>query len=393
MTVLEANITASVSATSAESHAPLFVFAGGGSGGHLYPALAIAEALRNELGAIRTVFFGTERPIDNRVLTHAGETLVPQNVRPVSSRPWRWPGFLRAWRASTTRCRAHFAAHRPAMVVGTGGFASAPAVRVAAKRGIPAALLNPDLVPGKANRFLTGSVEAIFAQFAETANHFPDGAPVEVTGCPVRSTFATASREQGIAEFDLDPQRKTLLVTGASLGARSINTAMVHLAPQLAARSGWQVLHLSGSDDANIVRSAYASAGVAAKVVEYTEQMACAMAAADLMITRAGASTIAEVLASAVPVILVPYPHHRDQHQLAHARLLARRGAAAFCTEGDDAGATASALAPILADLMADAARRMEMRRALADVRSPHAATTIARRMIELAGCRRAVVA
>ncbi|HRX86583.1 MAG TPA: UDP-N-acetylglucosamine--N-acetylmuramyl-(pentapeptide) pyrophosphoryl-undecaprenol N-acetylglucosamine transferase [Phycisphaerae bacterium] len=388
MTTVQANpVEPAVERPGSPASAPLFVFAGGGTGGHLYPALAVAQALRARLKSVRVVFFGTERAIDAQVLAHAGESLVPQGVRPLTLRPWRMPGFLRAWREAVQRCRTYFATHRPAMVIGTGGFASAPAIRVAAHRGIPTALMNPDLVPGKANRYLARSVECIFAQFEETRRHFPTGTWVEAAGCPVRPAFRTAIRAASYPVFELDPNKKTLLVTGASLGARSVNAACVQLAPALAEQADWQVLHLAGREDVEHVRAAYAAAGVAARVLAYTEQMPAAMAVADLMVARAGASTIAEILAAAVPAVLLPYPHHRDRHQLAHALLLERHGVAITCLDAAEGEKTAETLRGPLTALMANEGRRAQMRLAARALDHPNAAERIARRVLELAGC------
>lgn len=387
MTALQTDNPATPART-APGSTPLFVFAGGGTGGHLYPALSVAQALRARLESVRIVFFGTERAIDAQVLAHAGEALVPQGVRPLTLRPWRMPGFLSAWRKATRRCREYFTTHRPAVVIGTGGFASAPAVRVAARWGIPTAMMNPDLIPGKANRLLARSVECVFAQFEETRAHFPAGAWIEAAGCPVRPAFRTAGRAEGYAAFKLDSARRTLLVTGASLGARSLNAACIELAPQLARHADWQVLHLAGRDDVEAVRQAYAAAGVSACVLAYTEQMPQAMAVADLMIGRAGASTIAEILAAAVPAVLLPYPHHRDKHQLAHALLLERHGAAITCLDAIDGARTAETLAGPLAALMSDDDRRQRMRLAARALDRPDAAERIAGRILELAHCR-----
>jgi len=387
MTLATSDMLGAAPARRSPADAPLFVFAGGGTGGHLYPALAVVQALRTQLGAVRIVFFGTQRSIDAQVLAHAGETLVPQGVQPLPMTPWKVPGFLRSWRLAVGRCRAHFATHRPAMVIGTGGFASGPAVRVAARRGIPTALMNPDLVPGRANRYLVRSVECIFAQFAESAKYFPGGAPVEATGCPVRPAFRTAKRAEGQRIFNLDPARRTLLVTGASLGAHTINAALTQLARRLALQAEWQVLHLAGRDDVDAVRAAYAQAGVPSCVLAYTERMPEAMAAADLLVSRAGASTIAEILAASVPSVLLPYPHHRDQHQLRHAQWLAERGAAMTCIDAVEEMATADALWRCLSELMSDHGRRERMRQAARELDRPDAAERIAARIVELAGC------
>jgi UDP-N-acetylglucosamine--N-acetylmuramyl-(pentapeptide) pyrophosphoryl-undecaprenol N-acetylglucosamine transferase len=361
---------------------PHVVFAGGGTAGHLYPALAVADVLRRCWPRMPLVFFGSGRAIDAVVLEPQGAELIRQPVRPVAREPWRWPGFLRAWRASTRMCRTRFAQVRPDIVVGSGGYAGGPAIAVAARMGIPTMLLNPDLVPGKANRWLANRVDRICVQFAESRRHFHAEAPLAVTGCPVRPVFGQATRADGIARFGLDPARKTLLVTGASLGARTINTALCGLAENVAARADWQILHLAGRDDAAAVTAAYVRAKAPGRVLDYTPHMAEAMATADLMIARAGASTVAEVQATGTPTIFLPYPHHRDQHQRAHAQLLARRGMAQVVEDG---GAnTAANLEKALFDLMDHDDARARMRTAARTNRCADAAEHVARCVIEL---------
>lgn len=373
-----------------EGRGPLIVFAGGGTAGHLYPALSVAAALRQERPEVRFVFFGTRRPIDAQVLATAGEELVPQDVRPLSMKPWRWPGFFSSWREARHHCRAHFAVHRPAVVVGTGGFASAPAVVEAARIGVPAALFCPDLVPGKANRMLASRATVIFAQWPETARSFGPRVAVEALGCPVRSGFPDASRSAGMARFELDSDRRTLLVTGASLGAHSINSAMVCLAPFLAELPKFQLIHLTGRNDRDAVESAYRIAGVKATVLAYTDHMAEAMAASDLVVGRAGASTLAELTALGKPSVLIPYPHHRDQHQLAQAELLEARGAARVCREAPTPPRTASVLRTVLAELLRQPETLVRMAQCAAQCGAPDAARRIARRLLELAEDHRA---
>lgn len=365
------------------------VFAGGGSGGHLYPALAITEALRARCAGVRVTFFATDRALDARVLGKAGEEMVPQTVKPLTVRPWRMPAFLRAWRAATRRCRKSFEASAPSVVVGTGGFASGPAVWVASRMGIPTALLNPDLIPGKANRYLASRVDRVFAQWPETKSRFRRGVNVVATGCPVRSAFATATREAGIARFGLSPDRRTLLITGASQGSHAINESMAALAPDVASVSCWQVVHLTGDSDSSAVERAYREAGVAAKVLTYSEHMAEAMAAADLIVSRAGASTLAEIAAAGKPSILVPYPHHRDQHQLAQARLLAMRGAACVVCECSEMNATVAGLRTALMPLLSDDVSRVRLEAGAANLRLADAAEVVAEEIERLAmtGC------
>jgi UDP-N-acetylglucosamine--N-acetylmuramyl-(pentapeptide) pyrophosphoryl-undecaprenol N-acetylglucosamine transferase len=260
-------------------------------------------------------------------------------------------------------------------VVGAGGYASGPPVHVALNLGIPTFLLNPDAVPGRANRFLArrAGLTGIFAQWEVTREHFPPAAPVEVTGCPVRPAFRTAGQADAAAilrSFDLEPGKRTLLVTGASQGARTINEAIIRLAGELD-WAGWQVLHLAGQADAGGVAEAYArlagSSGKSvprARVLPFTDRMAEAMAACDLIVSRAGASTLAEILAVGKPSIVLPYPYHRDQHQRYNAMVLVEAGAAVLLDDDRDAADNARRLRPVLAELMKDDRRREAMGRA-----------------------------
>ena len=361
---------------------PLVVFAGGGTGGHLYPALSVVEAIRESAAGARFVFFATDRPVDREVLGAAGQNFVAQGVMAPAMAPWRWPAFVRAWRASVRLCRLYFEVHRPAVVIGTGAYASVPAVRQALRMGVPTALLNPDVIPGRANRWLASRVDVVFAQWGESKRHFPSRVNVEVAGCPVRLAVCIADRAAGLDRFGLSLDRRTLLVTGASQGARSINQALVCLAGELAGLTGWQVLHQTGETDLQTVHEAYSRAGVAAVCIKYTDQMGEALAAADLVISRAGASTLAELTATGTPSILLPYPYHRDMHQLANAEVLAARGAARICRDEIDGAKTAKALGGPLLGLMADEQELSRMSQAARALGAPGAADVIARSVI-----------
>ncbi len=362
-----------------------YVFAGGGTGGHLYPSLAIIRALRESDPAARIKFFCTDRPIDAQVLGRAGVEAVPQRVRPFRTKPWHWPGFLMAWRGAIAECICRFRTNRPAVVVGAGGYGSDPPVRAALALGIPTAILNPDLVPGRANVRLGAKVDRVYAQWNASAKYFPLATGFRAHGCPIRPDFAQARREDGIALFKLDPNRRTLLVTGASQGARTINDAFINLAPDLAALADWQVLHLSGVADADRVRAAYASAGVPATVLDYTENMPEAMAAADLAVSRAGASTLAELTVVGLPSVLLPYPYHKDQHQRKNAEALADEGAARIVTDVIDAAANTAAIRQELLPLLSDAAELARMKDAAQGLGRPNAAARIASELMVLA--------
>lgn len=275
-------------------------------------------------------------------------------------------------------------------MVGAGGYASGPPLAAALKLGIPTFLLNPDAVPGRANQHLSrrSGVTAILAQWEVTRRHFPAAAPVDVVGCPVRRTFHLADRidrAEARASFGLDPGRFTLLVTGASQGARTINEAMMQLAAMLA-RPDWQVLHLSGEADRERVNAAYGSAGVRASVIAFTDRMAEAMVASDLILTRAGASSLAEILAVGRASILFPYPFHRDQHQRHNGQVLVEAGAARLLTDLKDAAGNARQLEPVLADLLGDHGRRDAMSDAASRLGMPQSGALVASRLCRAAG-------
>ena len=360
-------------------------FAGGGTGGHLYPALAVAKEIRTRLPDVEFVFFGTDRTIDSTILDNAGCELVRQHLPPIRPAPWTWPATLMGIHRSSATCRALFAERRPLVVIGSGGLASVAPIREARRAGIPTVLFNPDAIPGKANRLLSGVADAVFVQWVDSLPHLSRARRVQVTGCPVRREFNEAKPQDGLSEFGLDAGRKTLLITGASQGARTINEAVIANLDLLDDSPDWQVLHLTGDRDYELVRGAYTGAMTKAKVVAYTHHMAAALAVADLVVSRAGASTLAEITAMGKPSILMPYPYHRDMHQLANAKCLARVGAARIVHDAKDVSLNGPALRAALDSLMRDDAHREEMAAAARRTGHGDAARTIATQVLALA--------
>ncbi len=364
---------------------PLIVFAGGGTGGHLFPALAVAEQIRRLGPQVDIEFHVTDRAIDRQILDPGGWRTVAQGVRPFSTRPWDWPRFWIEWRRSVRAATARMKGRPPRVVVGTGGYGAGPPIHAAHDLGISTALINPDLIPGRANRHLGKKVEAVFCQWEGSASHFPLVSHVIATGCPVRRSFLEVDRSAAWQEFGLDPNRKTLLITGASQGARTVNQAVVELLGGLASRrQHWQVLHLTGALDHARVVEAYRGRLDDAVVLPFTEKMAEAIAAADLVISRAGASTLAELTAVGRPSILFPYPYHKDMHQRANARVLADAGAAVLLDDAIDAKANAGRLGPILEDLMGYPEKLARMAEAAKAIGRPDAAQTVARYLLEM---------
>lgn len=359
-----------------------FVFAGGGTGGHLFPGLAVATALKQAAPEARISFLTTNRKLDDQLLTQYDFRQVPQSVRPWRSGPHHWPVFAWHWWRSIAAARKQFRHDPPRAVLGLGGYAAGPAVVAAAQLGIPAAILNPDATPGRANRYLARRTQIVFQQWEVSRSNLSTAKNVETAGCPIREAFAAADRRRGHATFGLDPARKTLLVTGASQGARTINEALLRVWPQFVAEhADWQLLHLTGRHDHDRVRAHYDQQNVSATVIDFTNEMADAIAAADVVIARAGASTLAELCVVGRPAILLPYPYHRDQHQRANAQVLAEAGAAVLIDDTRDAERNASAISAALASFCEDETRQRAAQ-AAQQLAQPHAAQLVAEWML-----------
>jgi len=248
-----------------------------------------------------------------------------------------------------------------------------------------------DAAPGRANRWLAGRAQKIFTQWDRTADLLSrrTKARIIVTGCPVRKEIFTATREDGLKKFALLPDKKTLLVPGGSQGAMNVNRTIIELLRQLDRFADtWQILHLTGPGKLDLVQQAYRQADVKIhyKLVDFTFDMPAALAAADLVLSRAGASSLAEFSARKLPAILMPYPYGRDQHQLANAKCLADAGAAVIVPDKCDSQANAASVGPVLLDLLADQEKLARMSAAYEPLFKPDAAAEIARQLLHLAG-------
>ncbi len=368
---------------------PIIFFAGGGTGGHLYPGIAVAQALRGVMPDAKAIFLCTQREIDRTILEPTGFEFVPQPIVPPITTAGGLLRFWKGWRETKDLVRRLLREHQPAAVLGLGGYAAGVAVKQAAAKGVPCAVLNPDVVPGKANQFLVKSVRAVCCQFESTADYLSpaDRPKFRLTGCPIReeiahgATGAAAGREGAAARLGLDPLLNTLVVTGASLGAQTINEAVLTLLADVTLR-GWQILHLSGRDHADSVRAGYRELAqktpINALVVDFTPAMSDVWAVADLAISRSGASSCAELTACGVPSILMPYPFHKDKHQSLNAAELVKAGAAVLIDDEKERRKNAARLKPLVESLLYDADRRRSMREAALRVGKPRAACEVA---------------
>ncbi|TDI48675.1 MAG: undecaprenyldiphospho-muramoylpentapeptide beta-N-acetylglucosaminyltransferase [Acidobacteria bacterium] len=322
------------------------VFAGGGTAGHLYPALVVAGALRDALGESTAItFIGARHGIEQRLVPEAGYPLVSLRIAGFKGRgPFdKLKAALAAARA-VLRCLFWMRRHRPDLVVGVGGYASGPAVLAANWTNVPTMVMEQNHFPGATNRWLASRVRAVCVP-SEDARERLGGVGI-VTGNPVRAAFFEAG------ELPLDT-RLSLLVLGGSRGARSINRAMGAIATELARLDpAPRIVHQSGEADAASVReAARAYPRGLYEVYPFLDDMPARLAAADLVVCRAGASTLSELTAAGRPAILVPYPHAADDHQRHNAESIARVGAARVVT---DAELGDGRLAGVLVELLAD---------------------------------------
>lgn len=360
------------------------VIAGGGTGGHLYPGIAVARELQR-LAKATVTFAGTSAGIEARVVPREGFELdVIQSAglksKSIEARVWGLAllpkGFADAWRLLSRRS--------PDVVIGVGGYSSGPVVLAAALRGMPTLVMEQNAVPGFTNRTLARFVRAAAVTWPETAAHF--GSKAFVSGNPVRAEFlqhrggthATGERD------DRGARPARILIFGGSQGAHAINVAMVAAAPELVRRHpGLQVVHQTGAADLELVGDGYKRAGLEARVEPFLFAMDREMNQADLVISRAGATTLAELAAAAKPAVLVPLPTAADDHQRKNAEATARAGAAVVL---DQQTLTGDALAREISRLVRDPGLRARMSAAAHALAKPEAARVIAERVIALAG-------
>ncbi|MCK5269257.1 MAG: UDP-N-acetylglucosamine--N-acetylmuramyl-(pentapeptide) pyrophosphoryl-undecaprenol N-acetylglucosamine transferase [Sedimentisphaerales bacterium] len=371
-----------------------YILAGGGSGGHLYPGIAVAEALR-EPGSepeVDVLFLCTERQIDQDILENSGWRYEKQPIVPLPRSVGRVWDFWRRWRASVKLCERLIREKRPTAVLGLGGYASGSAMKVAARMKVPVGMINSDAVPGVANKYCRKFADKIFVQWQESVSYFgKDARKCIVTGCPVRNVFESQAAK------NKDNREKVLLIMGGSQGGRNVNRAVVKCLTEVeesgekncVGRSlilqGWRITHITGKDDREQVERQYKGAKVAANVIDFTRKLPQLLMGADVVIGRAGASSLAELTAVGVASILLPYPYHRDCHQLRNAEILEKSGAAKIVTDYCDEEKTSRELKNVLSELLTNEDRLESMSRAAQKIGKPDAAARVAEELIKLA--------
>lgn len=356
---------------------PSIAIACGGTGGHLFPGLAISEQLA--LHGCSITLFISSKEIDQlgaRTAPNLDVVTLPAVGLGRGRACAFLLGFLRWYRGA----RKRFAAVPPFAALAMGGFTSAAPILAAKRAGARTFLHESNTVPGRANRWLARVVDEIFVGFPQAASRLHHRA-VLVTGTPVRSRFQPRDAFPCRVALGLDPARPVLLVMGGSQGAGGINELILQSLPALVRQfPEIQLLHLTGSKDAGRVNSACQDLGVKAAVHPFFAGMELALGAATVAVSRAGASSLAELAAMRVPTILIPYPAATDNHQLSNARAFEQSGAARLL---EQSRATPDTLAPLILDLLRNSPARESMKAALGQWHRPDAAEQMCREMLQ----------
>jgi UDP-N-acetylglucosamine--N-acetylmuramyl-(pentapeptide) pyrophosphoryl-undecaprenol N-acetylglucosamine transferase len=356
---------------------PVILFAGGGTGGHIFPNLAVVERLREKGVEVQPHFIVSDRLLDAEILKKHGVEGTALCVRTLPRNVMKLPGFVMAWRKANAQMREVIHRMKPAAMIATGGFVSGPAIVTAEKMNVPNALVNLDAVPGKANLRLRPLATSLFSVYAH-----PSFAGAEVIGLPMRrAALGPEDPREARAALGLEPDRPTLMITGGSQGARSVNEAVIELLSHATVREAfddWQVLHIAGPNNDEPIRKAYASMNVRAIVLPFCDKMGCAWRSADIAVCRGGAGSVAEAWANTAPSIIFPYPGHADEHQRLNAQPMADAGGAVIVKDTRDASAAAAAVHDTVLQWLTDAALRRSMRDKLKSSRPPDGADALA---------------
>mgnify|MGYP000878254220 CR=1 FL=1 len=364
------------------------IVSGGGTGGHIYPALTILRAIQRREPSARILYVGTPHGLEADIVPREGIDFISIDLAGFE-RSFSFESILRVGRALCALARARGIVHgfRPDVAIGTGGYVAGPILLAASLAGVPTLIQEQNVFAGVTNRILARFATAIAVGMEDAKRVFPAG-KTYVTGNPIRPEVLTAARGEGAGAFGFDPAKKTVLISGGSRGARSINRAMVEVITRAAEQTEVQYLHVTGSEEHGDTLARIRNAGVRLedhpnlRVVPYLYNMPEAMAMADIAVFRAGATGLAELAARGVPAILIPYPYAAENHQEKNARAMEAAGAAEVILNRDVSGAV---LEGAIRQLLADDARRAGMAAAMKRLGKPEAAEEIAALALRIA--------
>lgn len=311
-----------------DRHNKRIVISGGGTGGHLYPGLAVADEFRRS--ECEVLYIGSPRGLEAEVVPKEGYSFLAVPSKGIAGSPLRKVMALVHLGVGTVKALIRLLSWKPDLVVGTGGFVCVPAVVAGAILKVPVVLLEQNAVPGRATKLLSRLAKAVCVSFDDSKKHFP-GARTEWTGNPLRSSIQAKKKKEACKALGLDPKRPTLLIAGASQGAQSINRAVVDALPHWADKK-WNIIHLTGRNHLARVKARVETvlddeARIAYHAFGFRKDMENLYSASDLVVSRAGATTIAELTSLGLPAIFVPYPF-AGGHQKENARVVVHSGGA-----------------------------------------------------------------
>lgn len=322
------------------------IMSGGGTGGHIYPAITIIRAIQKQVEGCEVLFIGTQQGLEADIIPKEGFDFRTIDVR----------GFERRLSVTNVQTimktvgsvwhsRKIIRDFKPDVVIGTGGYVCGPVLLAASMMGIPTMIQEQNVIPGITNKILSRFVDKIAVGYGEAKKYFTHQEKVFVSGNPIRGEVITATREEGIAALGLDPTKRTILISGGSRGARSINQAMLQVHQHFAGRKDIQLLHVTGQNEyngivGNLKQRCIDITKVGNIIIKpYLYNMPQALAVADIAIFRAGAVGLAELTARGIPSILIPYPYAAENHQEFNARVMEQQGAAVVIRDAELNGA------------------------------------------------------
>lgn len=362
---------------------------GGGTGGHIYPALAVAQELRQQQPPWELLYIGARGGMEEKLVAREGLSFAAVPARGLERRlSWAAVAGMASLLPGTWEAARVLQRFRPQVVVGTGGYVCAPVVLAAWLARIPVVLHEQNALPGLTNRYLSRLARAVCTSLPGAEKYFSRPERVRHTGLPVRQEIITMSREEAAARLGLDPRKRFVLAVGGSLGARKINEAMVGVHRELAGSTSFHIMHVTGDSGHQAACEQLAAQGINWQkagnitIVPYLHEMAAALALAEIVVGRAGATFLAEVMLRGRPAILVPYPFAAENHQEYNARVVEEAGGAVVIPDRE---LTPAVLWSAVRELLEDGERRRVMGERMLSLARPQAAEEIARVIMQVA--------
>ena len=365
--------------------APHIVLAGGTTGGHLFPGLAVAAELAELWPGVQITFAGSGKPLEQKESAAAGFPYVTIPCRPTPRKALETVRFLSDNFAGLMAAKWYLREQNVGLVVGLGSYASVPMSRAAVAQGIPLVLLEANAVPGRATRFLAPSSSLVCTAFAASESQFKPNVRVRVTGLPVRESFIRLASTPRMPGPWTENQKKQLLVLGGSNGSASLNESVPRSLYKLGDQArDWQVVHQTGAGQVQATQELYQKLGVPALVVSFIDNLPSILRETDLVVCRAGGSTLAELTHFAPPTVVIPLPEATDDHQRHNAKLLASAGACLMIDQTHPGDRLDDRLLRVLGHLFKDEVEREQLSQRFASFAQPHAAGTVAAAVCEL---------